>query len=540
MTASKLTGTAALLKLNLRHDRFKILYWCIGLVGLMTAAAAKFDSLYGSTKAMNAIIATLKTPAMVSLLGPFNGTKPYTVAMVYASEMMVFMGLFAAMMNLYFAVHATRSQEDDGTTELLLAHAVGRQSPLVAAVWELLLINLGVGVLEALGLQFSGMTGAVAAGNWLFGLGLAAFGFMFGMFALGFSQIVNNARSATILSYVFLAIVFIARMGTDVQNTKYTWWTIFGWIEKMKLYTKNDWTPVLLMVVLSVVIGLITLLVAMRRDIGAGLVAPRNGRRQASIWLRGPLTLLMRLDRVSTAIWIIGLALLGASYGSIFGTVGDIVKTNPMMGKVLGTTAVNTANKAIILGLANKLSIIFVVVASIPPLITLLKLNTDDRKGYLEALHAKPVSRLRLFLTYTGQALVVGTLSFALAVYSMAATGNSSMAHMPVSIGQLMRGFIGFWPSLLVVCGIAALLVGALPKFQSVVWIIPVYGVLSLYLGALIDLPKWAQHISPYGWVNLVPTHAVNWTTFTWMTILGIALFIIGYVCYRRRDLTMN
>ena len=122
----------------------------------------------------------------------------------------------------------------------------------------------------------------------------------------------------------------------------------------------------------------------------------------------------------------------------------------------------------------------------------------------------------------------------------MAATGNSSMAHMPVSIGQLMRGFIGFWPSLLVVCGIAALLVGALPKFQSVVWIIPVYGVLSLYLGALIDLPKWAQHISPYGWVNLVPTHAVNWTTFTWMTILGIALFIIGYVCYRRRDLTMN
>ncbi len=540
MTASKLTGTGALLRLNLRHDWLKIVYWWIALIGLMTAAAVKFDGMYGTTKAMNSIITTLKTPAMVSLLGPFTGTKPYTVAMVYGAEMMVFMGLFAAMMNLYFAVHATRMQEDDGTTELLLAHAVGRQSPLVAAIGELVFINLGAGVLEALVLQFAGMSGANAAGNWLFGLGLAAFGFMFGVFALFFSQIVNNGRSATILSYIFLAVLFIARMGTDVQNPKYTWWTIFGWIEKMKLYTGNDWTPVWMMLILSVVMLIVTVLVAVRRDIGAGIVAPRNGRKTASVWLRGPITLLMRLDRVSTAIWLIGLALFGASYGSIFGTVGDLVKTNPTLGQLLGSAAVKSANKTIILGLANKLTIIFVVVASIPPLMTLLKLNTDDKKGYLEAVHAKPVSRLRLFITYTGHALAVGTVSFALAIYGMAFAGQQSMAYMPVSVGQLMRGFVGFWPALLVVCGIAAVLVGALPKVQSVVWILPIYGVFSLYIGALLDLPKWAQRISPYGWVNSVPSHAVNWTTFSWMTVLGIILLMIGYGCYRRRDLTMN
>lgn len=171
---------------------------------------------------------------------------------------------------------------------------------------------------------------------------------------------------------------------------------------------------------------------------------------------------------------------------------------------------------------------------------TLLKLNTDDKKGYLEAVHAKPVSRLRLFITYTGHALAVGTVSFALAIYGMAFAGQQSMAYMPVSVGQLMRGFVGFWPALLVVCGIAAVLVGALPKVQSVVWILPIYGVFSLYIGALLDLPKWAQRISPYGWVNSVPSHAVNWTTFSWMTVLGIILLMIGYGCYRRRDLTMN
>ncbi len=540
MTANRLTGTGSLLRLNLRHDRLKIFYWWVVLVGLTGWAALQFDDLYGTPKAMSSIIQTLKTPAMVSLLGPFTGSKPYSVAMVYGAEMMVFMGLFVAMMNIYFAIHATRTQEDEGTTELLLAKAVGRQSPLAAAIIELLLINLGAGIFESAALQFTNMNGSTINGNWLFGLGLAAFGMMFGAFTLAFSQIFNNSRSSTTMSYIFLGVLFIARMVTDVQSTKQTWWTIFGWVEKMQLYTHNDWLPIFLMVCLSVVVLVLTLWIANKRDIGAGLITLRKGRETASPLLRGANTLLLRLDLVSTVVWLVGSFLLGASYGSIFGTVGDLAKTNPMMGKLLGDTAVTSANKAIILGFANKLTIIFAVVATIPLLITLLKLNTDERNGYLEALHAKPISRFSLFLTYTCNALLVGSLSFALAIYGMSFAGQHSMANMPVTIGQLMRGFVGFWPSLLVVSGIAALLVGVFPQVQTIIWLLPVYGVVSLYLGPLMDLPKWARKISPYGWVNNVPHQGVDWPVFVWMTLLGIGLLLLGYLAYKRRDLTLN
>ncbi|WP_054663261.1 hypothetical protein [Lacticaseibacillus camelliae] len=109
-----------------------------------------------------------------------------------------------------------------------------------------------------------------------------------------------------------------------------------------------------------------------------------------------------------------------------------------------------------------------------------------------------------------------------------------------ISLARFMRGFIGYWPALLVVCGIAALLVGLLPRLQALIWVVPVYGVLSMFLGPMLDFPKWAERLSPFGWVNAVPTHAVAWPTFAWMTALGIALFGLAYVGYRRRDLTMN
>ncbi|WP_204123022.1 ABC transporter permease [Lacticaseibacillus mingshuiensis] len=539
MNSSKAQNTLALTKLNLRHDWLKIVLWILGLAGLMAVAAAKFGGIYGTQKAMNTIAETLRTPAMVSLLGPFTATKPYTTAMIYGSEMMVFMGLFAAMMNLYFAVHATRAQEDTGTSELLLAHAVGRQSPLLAAIAELAIINVAAGVIEALGLQAANMPGADAAGNWLFGLGLAAFGFMFGTFALLFSQVVSNARSATILSYSWLGILFVARMGTDIQDPDLTWWTIFGWIEKMELYTNNVWTPLALMLGMSVIVLAVTIALAASRDIGAGLITPRAGRARASRFLQGPLSLLARLERTSTWIWLIGMFLLGVSYGSIFGTVGDLAKANPTLSKLLGGAGTDAANKAIILAMANKLAIIFVVVATIPALLTILRLNNDEKKGYLELQHAAPISRLRLFASFAGHGLVVGSLSFLLALVGMVVAGASS-ATVTISAARYLRGFVGFWPALLVVCGIGALLVGLLPRLQSLVWILPIYGVISLYLGPLLDFPTWATRLTPYGWVNEVPVKAIQWAPVGWMTALACVLFVLGYLAYRRRDLTMN
>ncbi|WP_461214072.1 ABC transporter permease [Lacticaseibacillus sp. GG6-2] len=539
MFATHYANTGQLLRLNLRRDRVKISLWLIGLVGLMAGAAAKFNGLYGTPKAMASIIVTLKTPAMVSLLGPFAAAKPYTVANIYAAEMMVFMGLFVAMMNIYFAVHATRADEDSGVLELTRAHAVGRNAALTAAILQLVLVNLGAGVLEALGLQVSGMNGMTSAGNWLFGLGLAAFGLLFGAFTLFFAQVATNSRGATILSYVWLGVLFSARMITDVKAPANTWYTVYGWIEKLDIYGHNNWLPVGLMVVATVIVGGLTVAVASNRDVGAGLLPQGTGRRNASIFLRGPLTLIARLERTSTIIWLVGLFLLGATYGSIFGTAGDLLSANPTMAKLIGTAATHAANRTIVLAFANKLAIIFVILATVPGLITLFRLNSDERKGYFEQLHASGVSRSRLYASIAGYGLVVALLAFLCAMLGMIAAGSASMPAAP-TFDRFMRAFWGYLPAIIATYGIAAAFVGGLPRWQNLAWVLPVYGLFSLYLGSLLDLPKWATRLTPYGWVNNVPVASVQWRLAGLMTALGFVLLVCGFLAYARRDLIEN
>ena len=209
------------------------------------------------------------------------------------------------------------------------------------------------------------------------------------------------------------------------------------------------------------------------------------------------------------------------------------------MAKLLGGAATAAANRNIVLSFAATLAVIFAVVAAIPALMTVLRLNGDERKGYLEQLHARRISRLHLYSAHVGFAILIGTAALALGILGMALGGNATMTHA-IALSRFMRAFYGYWPALMVVIGAAAFLAGALPRLQALIWILPIYGGFSLYIGKLLDLPDWAGKISPFGWVNAVPRSQVDWTTAGWMTVLGVALIVLGYFCYRRRDLKIN
>lgn len=224
--------TGLLIGLNLKRDRKKLLIWILVLAGLFASIAAKFDGIYGTQSAIDTIVKTLKTPAMVSLFGAFTAKAPYNTAKIFATEMVVFMAIVMVIMNIMLAVGTTRGDEDDGLLELVRAHAVGRLAPLLAGIVELTGVNLVIGALFGLGLQVAKMPGADTTGNWLVAVGLAALGCFFGMLTLALAQLADNASGATMLSYAIFGIMYIARMSTDVSNPDLTWWVPFGWIEK--------------------------------------------------------------------------------------------------------------------------------------------------------------------------------------------------------------------------------------------------------------------------------------------------------------------
>lgn len=536
MSGQLFKRTGLLIRLNLKRDWTKILIWTVTLAALLTAIAAKFDGIYSTQKAIDSIVTTLKTPAMVSLFGAFTAKAPYTTAKIFATEMVVFMAIIMVIMNIMLAVATTRGEEDDGLLELVRAHAVGRLAPLSAGVAELTGLNLILGVLYGLGLQLSGMPGADVAGNWLIGFGLAAMGWLFGMLTLLVAQLADNASETTMLSYAIFGVMYIARMSTDVSDPRQTWWIPFGWIEKMSIYQKNDWRPLLWMFLFGLICAALAATLNWRRDLGAGFLATRQGRRTASPFLAGPATLLWRESRMVLLAWTVGNLVLGAAYGSIFNTIGDLAKSNPMIKQLLGASALAAANRVIVKNFIAVLAIVIVVVALIPAVQTMLKLVSDENKGYLHQLYATATSRWHVWASYTVFALVEAVLVFMAGLVGMYVTGLTVMTD-PIKWSIYWQVFLAYVPAMLVMVAAASLLAGWLPKWRYLAWVWVLYGFFSLYLGSLIKLPVWAKKFTPLGFVNKVPIKAIDWSTSWWLLAITVLILVLASIGYRRRDL---
>lgn len=536
MSGQLFKRTGLLIRLNLKRDWTKILIWTVTLAGLLTAIAAKFDGIYSTSKAIDSIVKTLKSPAMVSLFGAFTAKPPYTTAKIFATEMVVFMAIVMVIMNIMLAVATTRGEEDDGLLELVRAHAVGRLAPLTAGIVELTGLNFVLGILYGAGLQVSGMPGADTAGNWLIGFGLAAMGWLFGMLTLLIAQLADNAGETTMLSYAIFGVMYIARMSTDVSDPQTTWWIPFGWIEKLSIYQNNDWLPIFWMLLFGLVCAGLAATLNWRRDIGAGFIATRQGRRTASPFLAGPTTLLWRESRTALLAWTIGNLVLGAAYGSIFNTIGDLAKSNPMIKQLLGTSALAAANRVIVKNFIAILAIVIVVVALIPAVQTMLKLVSDENKGYLHQLYATATSRWHVWASYTGFALAEALLVYLAGLVGMYVTGLTVMTD-PIKWGTYWQVWLAYVPAMLVMVAAASLLAGWLPKWRYLAWFWVLYGFFSLYLGSLIKLPTWAKKVTPLGFVNKVPLKAIDWSTSWWLLGITVLILVIASIGYRRRDL---
>ncbi|MFD1417694.1 ABC transporter permease [Companilactobacillus keshanensis] len=528
--------TFFLTRFSLKRDWLKLTIWSGLLVILFASVAAKFTTIYDSQASIDEIVKTLKSPSMVSLFGKLPGNGPYTTADVFAGEMTVFMAIIAAIMNFSIIIKNTRGEEDSGLLEIIQSHSVGKLSNLSASLIELFIINLLIGLLYGGGLQVANLTGTDTNGNFLLGLGLGATGFMYATIAAFLAQLVDNSRSATIWSYVIFGLMYIARMTTDISHPKATWFVPFGWVEKFSTYQDNDWTPVFLMLGLSLILSIAALWINNHRDIGSGIIATKPGRARASIFLRGPLSLFWRLHRTTIIVWVIGLLILGLTYGSIFNTIGDILKTNPAMKKLVGSVAVQNANVLIIKQFVALLMIVFGVLALFPGIQIINYLKTGENKGYLELIHSKPVSRTYLFTSV----LVLGALTSLTALFAgmwgLQLGGASVMKH-PIELTVFLRGFYAYISPIMIMLGISSFIIGWIPRISVVSYLYAGFALFVEYFGKLIDLSKWISKLTPFGYINKVPVHQMDPGTFWWQLILAAILIILGYIGYHIRDL---
>jgi len=528
-----LVGTRALVRLALRRDRIMLPAWLLVFVGMAASSAAATKDLYPTVDSrVNAALAANSTPALVALYG-----KVYDTTSLGGIGVLKLGGIGSAMvavLTIFIVVRHTRAEEETGRLELLGATVLGRYAPLTAAFIVALATNVALGVVTGLGLTAAGLP---ADGSFAFGFAWAGVGIAFAAITAVIAQLTTGARAAIGLSSATLGVVYAIRAIGDTSSVDgprwLTWLSPIGWGQQFRPYAGNRWWVLLITVGFALVLGAVAYVLVARRDMGAGLLADRPGRPEASRWLRSPLALAWRLHRTALMGWGAGFAFGGLVLGSIANSVGKFLDTpqaKDMIIKLGGESALSDAF------LATEFSFLGVFVSAYG-IATANRLRAEETELRAEPVLAGAVSRTRWVLSHLSVALVGTAVLLAVAGLT-AGLAHASQTGDPDQIGRVLGSAMVQVPGAWVLTGIVVLVFGYAPRLVVLGWVALVTFLLLGELGPMLKLDQKIMDVSPYAHVPKMPGGDLTWTPLVWLTGIAAVLIVAGTYGFRRRDAT--
>ncbi|MEU2664885.1 anibiotic ABC transporter [Micromonospora sp. NPDC007220] len=537
---SAFTGTGRLARLVLRRDRLRLAIWVLGTPLLGYALAGSVKEFYPD-EASRVGYATTSASSLVARAfnGPIAGTD---LGAVVTAETYVTLALLAALLSTFAVIRHTRQNEETGRAELLGASVVGRYALLTAALLVVAAANVAATALLAAALSGAGLplAGSVAAAAAIGGVGLAFTGV-----AAVAAQLSVTSRGANALAAAAVGISFLLRAAGDVLGEQTdgglrvvsawpSWLSPLGWGNQVRAFGGERWWTLALPVALLVAGVAAAYALAERRDIGAGLVAPRRGPATAAPGLLSPAGLAWRLQRGALLGWAVGVAVLGFSMGIAGDEFNAMIEENPAAAEAI--SAMGGGAKLIDAYLAAMLGL-FALTIGAYVVQALLRTRNDEADGLLEAVLATAVSRTRWLVTQVAAA-TLGALALVLLGGLTTGLGYGLVAGDPLGRAFGLGGAaLVRLPALLVVAGVVTALFGLLPRWSvALSWAALIVFLLLGQLGAVLDLPQAALNLSPYTHVPSAPAVEAAALPLVVLTGVGAALLVAGTAGFRRRD----
>src|SRR5699024_4284509 len=196
---------------------------------------------------------TLKHPAMTSRLGPMpvETVGDFTLGAMYAHEMLLFCGLFAMILAALHVVSHTRKEEELGLTELVRSFQIGRQANSLAAMVQIVFINILLALFIGVVMISFGADTISVQGSFLFGASVGMAGVIGAVIALLMAQIMPTSSGATGSALGIIGLLYIIRAGTDVSNVDLSMINPMGWTYLTYPFTENNWIPLLFALIFS-------------------------------------------------------------------------------------------------------------------------------------------------------------------------------------------------------------------------------------------------------------------------------------------------
>jgi ABC-2 type transport system permease protein len=529
-----LAGVGELARLALRRDRIMLPAWAYVLAGALGEVAFSLRGLYPTAARRDALAASVAgNPALSFLYGQLHGT---SLGALTAWRYLAYSALGAGLMSIFLVVRHTRADEQAGRLELVGSAAVGRAAALTSALAVAAAANA---VVMALMVAVSVLLRLPVAGAVAYALATGGCGLVLAALAAVAAQVSGTPRGARGLAIAVLGASFVLRGVGDSAGARgpefLSWLSPVGWAEQARPFAGDRWAALALPALTTVALTGLAYLLAARRDLGAGLFAPRPGPAAAGAALRGPAGLAWRLQRGNLAGWALGLLATGVAVGAAARGIGSLLGTSSQLRQAFerigGQQALTSAYLAAIMSLAGLAAAGYAVSAA-------LQLRSEESDRLAEVVLVTPTGRLRWAVSHLG-VVVAGTAVVLAAAGIGAGLGYGLRAgDVGREVPRLLGAGLVQLPAALVVAGVAVALFGLLPRWSVTGgWIALALAALAALLGPALRLPQWLADIFPFGHVPRLPGSAVTAAPLIWLSVAALALAAAGLAGLRRRDL---
>jgi ABC-2 type transport system permease protein len=526
---SELSGTAGLVRVALRLDRWRTVIWAVAVAGLTQVSVSSLTTLYSSPEALAGRAQLISSPAATALAGPGYGLDDYTVGAMTANELGLWVMVPVAIMALLTVTRHLRAAEEDGRLELVRSAPVGRDAPVVAGLVAAAVATLAVGGLTFLALVSAGLdpVGSVALAG-----GIVMVGFVFAGISAVASQLTAHGRAASSLGMAVLGVAFVLRAIGDVRGPEstsvLTWLSPFGWAQATRAYVDERFWPLAIGLVVALALVAVAFWLVGRRDLGTGLLAERLGPPRASTRLTGMVALTLRRQSGAILAWGIGIVAMGGFIGLLAGALVDFIAREPQLGELFGSSPNGAAASAF------SLYVVFLAVlagAYCGSAVGASRAEEGAGRGGL--VLSGPVSRARWLgaqVAVAGAAAVVMMLAAGLLMGVMAAISLDDDAW----VGRMLGAAAVTLPAVGIMLGVAVVVMGVAPRAFGLVWAYVAYvGVLGMFAQLL---PDGSDVLSPFTYTPQLPAESMDWPPVLALTVVAVALIWAGLAAFRRRD----
>ncbi len=474
--------------------------------------------------------------AFAALIGPARRLD--TVGGFVSWRLLALLVWVGAIWGLLTATRLLRREEDTGRWELLLAGRTTRGRATAQAIAGL---AVGWSVLWALSAAATVAAGSRAtvgfstSGSLLYATAATSSAAMFLAIGALSSQLAATRRQASGLAALVLATAYLIRLIADsVEGAGWLRWASpLGWIEELQPLTGAQ--PLALAPIALLVVGAsgLAVLLAGRRDAGAGMLARRAAVRAHTRLLDSSALLVVRLERWVALAWIGGLALAGAIFGI---TARSAAQGNVAVDEIQRTVGRLGAHPPS--ATAAWIGYEFLYLAALLTFAAagqIAAMRSEEADGHLDHLLARPLDRrswLAVRLGFGAAFVIAAALATGLAAW--AGIGGSG----GLGLGPMLQAGLNLVPPALLVLGLGTLLLGVAPRLaMPLLYTLVLWSFLIEIVGTSITSSQWLLDTALFTHVGPVPAASLDWPAMGILTGIGLLAALAGLTAFARRDL---